>query len=1622
MIFNNYSIRYYVYKFLSNNISVNEWGKLGSISYWLSSENHNVTDMSYLFSDQSYFISNMTRQEFHFIADTFPLHYESDETSLNDKYVPKYAIVHTHNNVSKKVMDGLIEDIDNSSFSILKQECAGFDEDISTWNTNKVLSMEGTFYGATSFNQNINKWNTSKVTSMKNMFNGANSYNNPMNDLDTSKVITMEGMFMGATSFNFDISNFVMDNVISTKYMFKNATRFDVEIRNWEFPSIDDGLFTESTHDMFEMASEFIKKYKTQEGFSVTPLLSFWKSWPVTLHSREKSDSNYTYEGDIHVAVEKYLCDETHETAVTCYGNIKNWNVSGVTNMKNLFKGRELFNEDLSNWNVSNVTNMDSLFYRCSLFNSNISSWNTKSCKNMSRMFYKADCFNCNIEDWDVQEVLSMEYMFKYALSFQYSVRNWKVKDSCNVYNMFNSATQYYKVNKEECNELVDYCGNPLRNKFFSYKKIEESNVRIPCFPGCNLIGFSLPGRVVVDRNITLYTKNTYGGNILDSTGGISESENILMPYMINNETNLKQGYYNNVPIISSSRRGRYGSVNIIISDDNKISSITVSNKGQEYEYKDSWYLDLDISKLKKHCKDDENNIKKIHFKEIGEDFIEVDHTYLDNDKKEYIIDSECVSKWVNVPMKLGALFIQYYYCGSIPQNHKVKLRKGTNNVGFTCRGQMNLLGGNFLVKKINCDNSYLKVILRSNNFISKGIHSITSNSISGDIGKLYGCMEGQVKNVPIISRTGKGRGAIINLSIKDNCIEELTFVNVGTNYSIGDGLEIKYGIKFTCELSRDEEIEPGCIHIDRLRKKLTSSLMSSQYCFTPGNYSNVPFTIRKSLKETNRTNGNTHHKIEKNKMSCAIKDKSNVLYFDLIISEKEVESLSLSTNNEHVTSLESLSVGDEVIVNHGVFKSFFLTHGSVFQSSKGLNPSSDNLLLQIEDAMRLNNYRIPEGTYNDIIIETISGKGRGASVDMKVNEKGKVESICVKKIGFGYEVSDIICVPIMKYVNTQSDKGEVSILVKDNINVVTVNCPYDNSYTTQSLYQGFIVECDRDDCEMIFTANRRLIYRHIEGSRNYILNLSIANYDKGTGEYMITIQLSMSEDEIKQINELHIKDVENSIIFLTVKVNDEAKYINDERCGILSILGTGTKCCTMVTSSAHCNILNNILFDRLRKSSLFKVELHKADNLSLIEENIISEDSSIQTTVLTLNKGKESFSIQGPPINSNCLVVGGGGAGGKIDMDNLNIGGRGGNAGSVTQGYLTLQEGETYEISVGEGGKSNSNSSKDGEDTILKVRNNQLEKHYSCFPGFMKEEDLHTEFRVISIGGKSGDFKGKGTTPKCKKEEIFVGGNKMLCRNSRETQDEEDNKSKYRGGYGGGGVLADGTIGEDSDLSSTMKKGKGGKGGNGVYWSGNNKYYGGGGSGAPNWGKPWQKISPHTLDNERRRYIAQKEKLMYNEKQLDVINDKKLKQSLNSVEANEIVRISKIECDTLKSQNIMDLSQECLFFNKDMKLSSHLSGVSLGGGGGVDENNFALLHGEENSGGGGSAGYWAQGTQYPKTQTVINSDVVEPGNGGSGTIIFSFDSEVNETKRIKNFFFLNRMDKNSIVAVSEYA
>ena len=55
--------------------------------------------------------------------------------------------------------------------------------------------------------------------------------------------------------------------------------------------------------------------------------------------------------------------------------NISSWDVSNVTDMKNMFNRATSFNQPLNNWDVSNVTNMNFMFAIAEAFNQDISNW-----------------------------------------------------------------------------------------------------------------------------------------------------------------------------------------------------------------------------------------------------------------------------------------------------------------------------------------------------------------------------------------------------------------------------------------------------------------------------------------------------------------------------------------------------------------------------------------------------------------------------------------------------------------------------------------------------------------------------------------------------------------------------------------------------------------------------------------------------------------------------------------------------------------------------------------------------------------------------------------------------------------------------------------------------------------------------------------------------------------------------------------------------------------------------------------------------------------------------------------------------------------------------------------------
>ena len=73
-----------------------------------------------------------------------------------------------------------------------------------------------------------------------------------------------------------------------------------------------------------------------------------------------------------------------------------------------MFHDAAAFNQDIRQWNVSSVTNMSYMFHDAAAFNQDISQWNVSSVTDMSDMFYAAAAFNQRYQS--MERIISEEY------------------------------------------------------------------------------------------------------------------------------------------------------------------------------------------------------------------------------------------------------------------------------------------------------------------------------------------------------------------------------------------------------------------------------------------------------------------------------------------------------------------------------------------------------------------------------------------------------------------------------------------------------------------------------------------------------------------------------------------------------------------------------------------------------------------------------------------------------------------------------------------------------------------------------------------------------------------------------------------------------------------------------------------------------------------------------------------------------------------------------------------------------------------------------------------------------------------------------------------------------------
>ena len=275
-----------------------------------------------------------------------------------------------------------------TSMAYMFQSAIRFNQDISSWDVSNVTNMTAIFNGASAFNQDISGWNTSRTTTMREMFRNS-GFNQDIGSWDTSSTTTFRGMFEDNTVFNQDIGSWVMSSATTCYAMFLNAIAFNNggsdTIKNWDTSNIDNmrSMFRNSAFNQYIGSWDVSKSGNTFQGMF---------------------EDNSVFNQDIGVW--------DMSSATTCYAmflnaiafnnggsdTIKNWDTSNIDNMRKMFYGATIFNQDISDWDTSIVTDMSNMFYNADAFNQDITGWDvsgTTSCS-VSNMFTSADAMITN--------------------------------------------------------------------------------------------------------------------------------------------------------------------------------------------------------------------------------------------------------------------------------------------------------------------------------------------------------------------------------------------------------------------------------------------------------------------------------------------------------------------------------------------------------------------------------------------------------------------------------------------------------------------------------------------------------------------------------------------------------------------------------------------------------------------------------------------------------------------------------------------------------------------------------------------------------------------------------------------------------------------------------------------------------------------------------------------------------------------------------------------------------------------------------------------------------------------------------------------------------------------------
>ena len=236
------------------------------------------------------------------------------------------------------------------------------------------------------------------------MFQGCIAFIGNLAQWNVQNVTDMNSMFFGCEAFNGDLTLWNVQNVTYMSGMFYGCKLFNGDLTQWDVQKVTD------MRNMFYGCGAFIEGiFPLAQNNMVTYMSGMF--YGCKLFNGDLTQWNVQKVPDMRNMF--YGCEAFIEGIFPLAQN------NMVTDMRNMFRGCKLFNGDLTQWNVQNVESMSNMFYGCESFIEGIFPLaQNNMVNNMNSMFYGCKAFNGDLTQWDVQKVTDMSSMFKGCEAF----------------------------------------------------------------------------------------------------------------------------------------------------------------------------------------------------------------------------------------------------------------------------------------------------------------------------------------------------------------------------------------------------------------------------------------------------------------------------------------------------------------------------------------------------------------------------------------------------------------------------------------------------------------------------------------------------------------------------------------------------------------------------------------------------------------------------------------------------------------------------------------------------------------------------------------------------------------------------------------------------------------------------------------------------------------------------------------------------------------------------------------------------------------------------------------------------------------------------------------------------